>query len=233
MGRDKSEQGASSKLQTRGMERSARVYRRSAEKLARFFRARKRMSDVIGAAFIFFFPYPSNPNWVTFSIRPSIDRSIDPRREIVCRIETAALRRFLCAVYLRAKRKAPAGNRVNKCWGLRVWIRIYAWGWLGVRAGNATSRRRIVHDQVERVTFFFPDTSVARPFSMGWAEFGEEEEVGYPRLLGILMSFDLGTVEGWNVRFKELWNFGRVGRYCLDEFLRFFFSFYGNESMIY
>lgn len=137
------------------MERSARVYRRSAEKLARFFRARKRMSDVIGAAFIFFFPYPSNPNWVTFSIRPSIDRSIDPRREIVCRIETAALRRFLCAVYLRAKRKAPAGNRVNKCWGLRVWIRIYAWGWLGVRAGNATSRRRIVHDQVERVTFFF------------------------------------------------------------------------------
>lgn len=123
------------------MERSARVYRRSAEKLARFFRARKRMSDVIGAAFIFFFPYPSNPNWVTFSIRPSIDRSIDPRREIVCRIETAALRRFLCAVYLRAKRKAPAGNRVNKCWGLRVWIRIYAWGWMSVRAGNATTHR--------------------------------------------------------------------------------------------
>lgn len=185
MGRDKSEQGASSKLQTRGMERSARVYRRSAEKLARFFRARKRMSDVIGAAFIFFFPYPSNPNWVTFSIRPSIDRSIDPRREIVCRIETAALRRFLCAVYLRAKRKAPAGNRVNKCWGLRVWIRIYAWGWMSVRAGNATTHRSrssrtrdVFFPGYERCSTVFDGMSRIRGGGGGWlsATFGDFDE---------------------------------------------------------
>lgn len=138
MGRDKSEQGASSKLQTRGMERSARVYRRSAEKLARFFRARKRMSDVIGAAFIFFFP-------PTGFFDSSIDRSIDrsaPRDRLSNRDRSAAP--FpLCRLFAGKKESAgrKQGQQVLGVARMDTYIRVRMAGCSSRKCDLATTHR--------------------------------------------------------------------------------------------
>lgn len=105
-----------------------------AEKPCSFCRARKRMSDVIGAtaAFIFFL-IPPIPAANGFS---SIDRSIDrstPRDRLSNR-DRSAVPFPLCRLFAGKKESAqhrptPARNRVNKCWGLlgmRVYGYVYA-----------------------------------------------------------------------------------------------------------
>lgn len=204
---------------------------RSAEKLARFFRARKRMSDVIGAtaAFIFFFSFllPPRPTVFRF-VHRSIDRSIDPRREIVCRIETAALCRFLCAVYLRVKRKAPnTGQQQPETGSTSVggcaYRYVYAWGWVAVRAGNVTSRRRIVHDQVVRVTFFSGYERCCFRWDEPVCEFGEEE--------GWLSAMTFGDFDEF--RLGNRWGMKRSFRRALDEYLDLDFFFFLWKRMMY
>lgn len=188
MGRDKSEQGASSKLQTRGMERSARVYRRSAEKLARFFRARKRMSDVIGAAFIFFFSIPLQPQLGNF-FDSSIDRSIDrsaPRDRLSNRDRSAAP--FpLCRLF--AGKKESAGRKQSQqvlgVARMDTYIRVRMAGCSSRKCDLATTHRSrssrtrdVFFPGYERCSTVFDGMSRIRGGGGGWlsATFGDFDE---------------------------------------------------------
>lgn len=95
-----------------------------------------------GRVYFFFFFIPPTPAADGFSIRPSVDRSIDrsaPRDRLSNR-DRSAVPFPLCRLFAGKKKSAQhrptaARNRVNKCWGLRVWIRIC------VRVGGCSSRK--------------------------------------------------------------------------------------------
>lgn len=197
------------------MERSARVYRPVGRETCSFFSCAEtnvRRHRSHGRVYFFFsFLLPPRPTVFRF-VHRSIDRSIDPRREIVCRIETAALCRFLCAVYLRVKRKAPnTGQQQPETGSTSVggcaYGYVYAWGWVAVRAGNVTSRRRIVHDQVVRVTFFSGYERCCFRWDEPVCEFGEEEGWLSAMTFGDFDEFRLGNRWGMKRSFRRALEF--------------------------
>lgn len=217
------------------MERSARVYRSVGRETCSFFSCAEtnvRRHRSHGRVYFFFF-IPPTPAADGFSIRLSVDRSIDrsaPRDRLSNR-DRSAVPFPLCRLFAGKKKSAQhrptaARNRVNKCWGLRVWIRIC------VRVGGCSSRKcdlATTHRSRSSRTrdVFFRIRALL--FSMGWAGL----RIRGGRGLAIRSDFwGFWWVSTWEPMRDETFVSTSFG--ILDEFLRFgfFFSFYGNEWCI-
>lgn len=213
------------------MERSARVYRSVGRETCSFFSCAEtnvRRHRSHGRVY-FFFLIPPTPAADGFSIRPSVDRSIDrsaPRDRLSNR-DRSAVPFPLCRLFAGKKKSAQhrptaARNRVNKCWGLRVWIRIC------VRVGGCSSRKcdlATTHRSRSSRTrdVFFRIRALL--FSMGWAGL----RIRGGRGLAIRDDFwGFWWVSTWEPVRDETFVSTSFG--ILDEFLRFGFFFLFMET---